>query len=96
MAVKMTAEDLLLYRTMPAYYRSLPGDLPNKLLEMSKSGATEEQIYKAQNGYIGMRDGMLFGDLTKGFASFGLGITFINKIESVARIMDKLVNNTHN
>ncbi|WP_294976264.1 hypothetical protein [uncultured Leuconostoc sp.] len=43
-----------------------------------------------------MQDGMLFGDLTKGFASFGLGITFINKIESVAGIMDKLVHNTHN
>ncbi|MFT8627447.1 MAG: nitronate monooxygenase [Oenococcus sicerae] len=90
MAIGMTAEDLLFYRTVPAYYRSLPGDLPNKLLDMSKGGATEEQIYKEQNGYIGMRDGMLLGDLTKGFASFGLGITFINKIESVSAIMDKL------
>ncbi|HEL1929750.1 TPA: nitronate monooxygenase [Streptococcus suis] len=90
-ALKSNASDLLLYRTVPAYYRSLPGEIPNKLLEMSRAGASEEEIYEVQRGYLGLRDGMLFGDLSKGFASFGLGISMIDKIEPVAVIMDKLM-----
>ncbi len=91
LGVKADAGDLLMYRTIPAYYRSLPGELPNKLLQMSREGASEEEIYKAQNAYIGMRDGMLLGDLTKGYASFGLGISMIHKVEPVAVIMDRLM-----
>ena len=91
MALKADATDLLLYRTVPAYYRSLPGEIPNKLLKTSKDGATEEEIFEVQRGYYGMRDGMLFGDLSKGFASFGLGISMIDKFEPVAVIMDKLM-----
>ncbi|GGE26660.1 NAD(P)H-dependent flavin oxidoreductase [Streptococcus himalayensis] len=90
-ALAANASDLLLYRTVPAYYRSLPGAIPNKLLEMSQAGASEEEIFKVQGAYNGMRDGMLFGDLTKGFASFGLGISMIDTIEPVAVIMDKLM-----
>lgn len=40
-ALAANASDLLLYRTVPAYYRSLPGEIPNQLLEMSQAGATE-------------------------------------------------------
>ena len=90
-AVKADANDLLLYRTVPAYYRSLPGELPDKLFEMSNAGATEEEIYNAQHAYVGMRDGMLFGDLSKGYASFGLGISLIHAIEPVSIIMDRLM-----
>ena len=91
LALKSDADDLIMYRTVPAYYRSLPGELPNKLLQMSRDGASEEEIYKAQNAYIGMRDGMLFGDLSKGYASFGLGIFLIHKIEPVQAIIDRLM-----
>lgn len=90
-AVASDADDLLMYRTVPAYYRSLPGELPDKLLEMSNAGATEEEIYKAQHAYDGMRDGMLFGNLSMGYASFGLGISLIHAIESVSVIMDRLM-----
>ncbi len=90
-AVNATAEDLLMYRTIPAYYRSLPGELPNLLLKMSRDGLSEEEIFKAQHAYIGMRDGMQKGDLSKGFASFGLGISMIKKIESVEKIVDRLM-----
>ena len=89
--LKADATDLIMYRTIPAYYRSLPGELPDQLLQMSKDGASEEEIYKAQHAYVGMRDGMLFGDLSRGYCSFGLGISFIDKIEPVATIMDRLM-----
>ncbi|WP_161980651.1 NAD(P)H-dependent flavin oxidoreductase [Streptococcus sp. S784/96/1] len=90
-ATKANASDLLFYRAVPVYYRSLPGELPNKLLQLSNEGASLEEIHKAQSGFNGMRNGMLFGDLSKGFASFGLGISMIDKIEPVSVIMDKLM-----
>ncbi|MFC5631208.1 MULTISPECIES: NAD(P)H-dependent flavin oxidoreductase [Streptococcus] len=90
-AIKANASDLLFYRAVPVYYRSLPGELPNKLLQLSNEGASLEEIHKAQSGFNGMRNGMLFGDLSKGFASFGLGISMIDKIEPVSVIMDKLM-----
>ncbi|MFY9177392.1 MAG: hypothetical protein WAQ88_08245 [Caldicoprobacterales bacterium] len=74
MAIKANACDLLFYRTVLVFYRSLPGELPNRLVELNKSGASEEEIYKAHNAYDGMRDGMLFGDLSRGYALFGNGI----------------------
>lgn len=91
MALKANASDLVMYRTVPAFYRSLPGELPDKLVEMSKSGASEEDIFQAMLAYDGMRNGMLLGDLSQGFASFGLGISMIDKIEPIADIMDKLM-----
>ena len=90
-AVNADALNLIMYRTIPAFYRSLPGPLPDELLRMSRAGATEEEIYKAQHAYIGMRDGMLLGDLSKGFASFGLGISQIHAVEPVATVMDRLM-----
>ena len=47
---------------------------------MSKDGFPEGDIFKAQKAYVGMRDGMLFGDLSCGYASFGLGISLIKKM----------------
>lgn len=90
-AVNADALNLIMYRTIPAFYRSLPGPLPDELLRMSRAGATEEEIYKAQHTYIGMRDGMLLGDLSKGFASFGLGISQIHAVEPVATVLDRLM-----
>lgn len=85
------AHDLLLYRTQPAYYRSLPGELPDKLLAMDQALATNEEIFQASSPTSGMRDGMLFGDLTKGIASFGLGISMTHQIESVETIINRLM-----
>lgn len=90
LALKADADDLVMYRTLPAYYRSLPGELPDKLVQMDNKGASREEISKASSAGDGMRIGMLEGDLTKGYASFGLGISQIKKIESVSAIMDRL------
>ncbi|GAW99318.1 NAD(P)H-dependent flavin oxidoreductase [Secundilactobacillus mixtipabuli] len=90
LALKSDADDLLMYRTVPAYYRSLPGEMPNKMVQLDAEGASREDIYQTAAGYDGMRLGMLVGDLSKGFASFGLGISQIHKIEPVSVIMDRL------
>ncbi|MQS90083.1 NAD(P)H-dependent flavin oxidoreductase [Companilactobacillus mishanensis] len=86
----LNAEDMLMYRDVPAYYRSIPGELPNKLVEMDKAGKSGEEIFDASNRYDGMRLGMLVGDLSQGFASFGLGISNIHAIEPVQVIVDRL------
>ena len=44
--LKANAKDLLLFRTMPAYYRSPPGKLANELVAMDKAGATKSKRWK--------------------------------------------------
>lgn len=92
----LDATDLLMYRDYSSYYRSIPGELPNHLQEMSDNGATKQEIFDKHNGYTGMRDGMIFGDLTKGYASFGLGISFMNTVEPVEAIVNRLMRGIEN
>lgn len=60
--VNATANDLLLFRTEPYYYRSLPTELAKKCFEMSENGASRADIAKEMNagtrnafGYVGRR-----------------------------------------
>lgn len=83
----MAAGGVAAVPTVPAYYRSLPREISNKLLEMSQAGASEEEIFDVQRGYNGMRDDMLFADLTKGGVSSGIGSSMVNKIEPMVVII---------
>lgn len=91
LVVDSTAQDLLLFRTQPAYYRSLPTQLAHKLVEMDENGATRDELTKAQTGGYGMRQGMLLGDFEKGYISVGNGITYIKSIRSVKNVMEDLM-----
>ena len=84
------ALDLLLFRTIPAYYRSLSGKLANELVAMDKAGATNEELGRKMGGFTKLRIGMLEGDTDGGYVSVGNGISFIHKILSVQQIMDNL------
>ena len=85
--LKANAKDLLLFRTIPAYYRSLPGALANKLVEMDRAGATNEELGKAMGGFANLRKGMLEGDMENGYVSVGHAISFIHEIMSSAQII---------
>lgn len=85
--LRANAKDLLLFRTMPAYYRSLPGALANKLVEMDKAGATNEELGKIMGGFANLRKGMLDGDMENGYVSVGNGISDIHEIKSVKEII---------
>lgn len=91
MIVDSTAQDLLLFRTQPAYYRSLPTKLAHKLVEMDTNGASRDELAEAQTGGYGMRQGMLLGDLEKGYISVGNGITYIKEIRSVKDVIEDLM-----
>ena len=85
------AQNLLLFHTIPAYYRSLPGDLANELVAMDKAGATNEELGKKMGGFANLRIGMLEGDMNKGYVSVGNGINHIHEIKSVDEIIAELV-----
>jgi NAD(P)H-dependent flavin oxidoreductase YrpB (nitropropane dioxygenase family) len=91
MIVDATAEDLLMFRTLPAFYRSLPTKFANKLVEMDKQGASLEETAKMMRGSIGMRIGMLEGNTDHGYISIGTGITPIKEIRTVKEVVDTLM-----
>ncbi|MBE6723634.1 MAG: nitronate monooxygenase [Ruminococcaceae bacterium] len=84
------AEDLYLFRTIPAYYRSLPGRLAEELLAMDRSGATNEEIGKKMGGFANLRIGMLEGDMDAGYVSVGHGISQIHEILSAKEIVERI------
>ncbi|NDP54310.1 nitronate monooxygenase [Staphylococcus aureus] len=89
--VDSNAEDLILFRTIPSYYRSLPGKLARELEEMDKNGATNEELAKHMGGGRNMRLGMLNGDTENGYVSVGTGISPINSIRSTKSVIDDLM-----
>lgn len=89
--VSATANDLLLFRTEPYYYRSLPTELAKQCYEMSESGATRQDIAKKMNAGTGMRLGMLEGDFTNGYVSVGTGISNIHSIRSAKQLIEELM-----
>ena len=89
--VDSAANDLLLFRTEPYYYRSLPTELAKKCFQMSESGASRADIAKVMNAGTGMRLGMLEGDFDNGYVSVGNGIGAIDRIKSVQELIDELM-----
>lgn len=82
--------DMQLFRTQPAYYRSLPGKLTEKLVAMDKAGASNEEIGKVMGGLRGLRIGMLEGNTDEGYISLGTGISSIRGVKSVADVVNEL------
>ncbi|WP_251516906.1 nitronate monooxygenase [Staphylococcus sp. HKU1] len=89
--VDSKAEDILLFRSEPAYYRSLPGKLAHELVEMDKAGATNEELAKHMGAGKKMRLGMVEGDTDNGYVSVGTGISPIKSIRSVKEVVDDLM-----
>ena len=83
----------MLFRTIPAYYRSLPGKLANELVSMDKAGATNEELGRKMGGFANLRIGMLEGDMDAGYVSVGNGISHIHEIKSCADIISELTQN---
>ncbi|MEC6748160.1 nitronate monooxygenase [Marinilactibacillus sp. XAAS-LB27] len=91
MIVDATAEDLLLFRTWPAYYRSLSTKLANNLVEMDEQNASPKEIAKAMGLAGALRFGMLEGNTNDGIVSVGTGITAIKEIRTVKEVVDSLM-----
>ena len=82
--------DMRLFRTQPAYYRSLPGKLADSLVVMDNAGASRDVILAAMGGLRGLRTGMLEGNTDEGYISLGTGIGNIKAIRSVADVVNDL------
>lgn len=87
---KYDAYDEVLFKALPKYYRSIPGNLPKRLVELGEDGKTNQEVWKEAHSYGGMRTGMLLGDLENGYASFGLGLSMINETATVAQVIAEL------
>lgn len=88
--VDSSAADLLLYRTLPAYYRSLPTPFAEKLVAMDNQGASREEIARVGGSSSVIRIGMLEGIGEGGIITVGTGITPITKIQTVQEVVDEL------
>lgn len=91
MIVQSNANDLHLFRTNPAYYRSLPTTLSHQLIVLDEQGASRETLERAMKGGYGMRLGMLEGNTEEGYISVGNGISLINTIRPVKQVIDDLM-----
>lgn len=82
--------DLRLFRTQPAYYRSLPGKLADSLVDLDNAGASRDELLTAMGGLRGLRTGMLEGNTDEGYISLGTGIGNIRAIRSAADVVNDL------
>lgn len=89
--VKHRANDLLLFKTNPAYYRSIPTPYSKELFEMDVQGKTRDEIANKMYSEQGLKVGMLDGDLEKGYLSVGNGISQITSIRSVKEVVADLM-----
>lgn len=89
--VDSTGEDLVMFRTLPAYYRSLPTGLTPKLLELDEQGTSRETLFAAMNSYRSMLEGMRLGNFDQGIVSTNTGIASIQSVRSTAEIMADLI-----
>ena len=78
--IETDAYDEVLFSAEPKYYRSLPGELPNRLVQLTDEGKSKKEVWRAANAY----------DLNKGYASFGLGISFIHQIDPIDKVVDRI------
>lgn len=89
LVTETNAYDMVMFKALPRFYRSLPGKLAHQLVEDSQS-ETKETVWNAAGKYVGMRRGMIDSDLNHGYASFGLGISFIKDIKPVQAVVDDM------
>ncbi|UZU00026.1 nitronate monooxygenase [Chryseobacterium fluminis] len=89
--VDHTASDLLIFRTNPAYYRSIPTPYSHELLAMDERGDTRDQIASKMYGEQGLKAGMLDGDINKGYITVGNGISYIKNIRPVKELIEDLM-----
>jgi len=89
--VDHTASDLLLFRTNPAYYRSIPTPYSEELLAMDERGQSRDEIANKMYGEQGLKVGMLDGDLERGYITVGNGISYIKSIRSVKEVIEDLM-----
>jgi enoyl-[acyl-carrier protein] reductase II len=89
--VDHTASDLLIFRTNPAYYRSIPTPYSQELLEMDERGHSRDEIANKMYGEQGLKVGMLDGDIHKGYITVGNGISYIKNIRPVKEVVEELM-----
>lgn len=84
------AYDLNFYNFEPRFGRSLKSPLSDRLKQMSDQGKSKQAIFDAADNFTGLLPGMLGGDLTGGYATFGNGISLVKDIAPAEEIVNRL------
>lgn len=89
--IKTSAEDLHLVKGK-SMLRSVPTEFTSSLLEMSKNGASEEEI--TQKLFSGRDEnetyGLISGDYQKEYINAGLAVSFIKEIRPAKALIEDL------
>ncbi|WP_198344809.1 NAD(P)H-dependent flavin oxidoreductase [Neisseria chenwenguii] len=89
--VNSTAEDLILFLTLPAYYRTLPTENGKKLAELEAQSASREEMFEAMDSYHSLWQGMRLGNSDKGVVSVGTGVSMIKAVRPASEIVADLM-----
>lgn len=90
--VKAKNSDLVTFKLNGQTIFSLPGKLPNRLAKMTVAGINAAQINNAAQGYQGLINGMLKGNLNLGYTDIAEDISFITVTQSVKEIINQINN----
>ena len=89
--INSTADDLVIFRGLPNYWRSTRHKLAMELLKMSDEGVPAAEINKKMGSAGSIRIGMLNGDLDNGINSLNTAIDLIKEVKSCAEIIDEVM-----
>lgn len=88
--INSSDSDLVSFKINNQKVYSLPGKLPDKLAQLTASGATSLEIFDVANRYQGLINGMGKGDLYTGYTKIAQNINSITQSESIEEIVSRL------
>lgn len=91
--INSTSFDLLLYKALPAYWRTTAHALSKDLKESSDAGADLVSQYQKMGGTISLRTSQLLGDLDTGINSVNSSVSLIKAIRPCKEIVEDLAQN---
>lgn len=87
--INARSQDMVQFKSLPAYLRSTPHKLACEYAKLEESGATREAINANVSGLI--RTGMLEGNLDDGINSLNVAVDQIKDIRTCKEIVDSLM-----
>lgn len=89
--VKYRGEDLVIFRGVPAFWRSTPHKTALELEKMYHEGVSPDEINKKMGALGGLRAGMLNGNLDEGINCVNTAIDLIKEVKSCEDIIKDLM-----
>lgn len=89
--INSKTDDMVIFRGVPAFWRSTPHKAALELEKMYANGATPDEINKKMGALGGLRTGMLDGNLNDGINTVNTAIDLIKDVKSCEEIVKELM-----